>query len=46
MFCAEKMSTPDKAEAVIVIMQGEKTGEASLIAGSERRKGETECELF
>jgi hypothetical protein len=37
------MSTLDMAKAVSVIVQGEKTGEASLVAGSEIRKGETKC---
>jgi hypothetical protein len=37
------MSTLDTAKAGIVIVQGEKTGEASLVARSEIRKGETNC---
>jgi hypothetical protein len=41
MFYAEKMSTLDTVKAGIVIVQGEKIGEASLIAGSEIGKGET-----
>jgi hypothetical protein len=39
-FCAEKMSTLDTVKVGIVIVQGEKIGEASLIAGSEIGKGE------
>jgi hypothetical protein len=43
IFCAEKMSILDTVKAGIVIVQGEKIGEANLIAESEIGRGETKC---